>query len=83
VEVALSEEESAALQQALRSYLSDLRMEISDTEDREWKEGLRRERTVLEDVVSKLEAARGSSTLRDQEGREVVRIVSLWWTEDE
>lgn len=82
MEVALTEEESAALQQALRSYLSDLRMEISDTEDREWKEGLRHEREVLEEVVSKLEASRGSSELRDAEGREVVRVVSFWWNDD-
>jgi hypothetical protein len=83
VEVTLTQEESSALQRALKTYLSDLRMEISDTEDRSWKEGLRHERSVLEDVVAKLDGARGESDLRDDQGREVVRLITLWWTDDE
>ena len=83
MEVVLTEEESAALQDALRSYLSDLRMEIADTDDRRFRDGLKRERTVLESVVEKLDANRGSSDLRDDQGREVIRLVTWWWTEDE
>ncbi len=83
MEVALTEEESAALQDALRSYLSDLRMEIADTDDRRFRDGLKRERTVLESVVEKLDANRGSSDLRDEQGREVIRLVTWWWTEDD
>lgn len=82
MEVALNEEESAALQRALRTYLSDLRMEIGQTDDRHFRDNLKHERTVLEDVVTKLGSAKGSSELRDEGGREVVRVVSLWWTDE-
>jgi hypothetical protein len=80
VDVTLNEEESAALQGALQTYLSDLRSEIADTDDRRYKEDLRHERSVLEDVVARLEATRGRSELRDQQGREVVRVITLWWS---
>ena len=82
MDVALTEEESSALQQALRTYLSELQMEIADTDDHDFKNGLKHERTVLESVVGRLDATRGASEMRDGEGREVVRLVTLWWTEE-
>jgi len=81
MEVTLTTEESGALHQALRTYLSDLRMEIGDTHDRKFREGLREERATLEQVVAKLDAACVGTELRDEEGREVVRLVTLWWSD--
>ena len=83
MDVALNEEESAALQTALHSYLADLRMEIAGTDDRGFRGELKHERAALESIVQKLEAARGESQLRDDAGREVVRVVSMWWTTTE
>ena len=78
MDVALSEQESTALQQALRSYLSDLRMEIVDTDNAEFKRGLRSERELLEGVVARLDTASKDSAERDAEGRVVVRLVCVW-----
>lgn len=80
MDVELTEEESSALRNALRSYLSDLQMEIADTDDRRFKDGLKHERTVLEATMEKLESAREASELRDDQGRETVRVV-MWWSE--
>jgi hypothetical protein len=81
VDVTLNEEESAVLQRALQTYLSELRSEISDTDDRKFKDGLKHEREVLERVAETLAATKGRSELRDSEGREVVRIITYWWAE--
>jgi hypothetical protein len=77
MEIELTSTETQALQQALRSYLSDLRMEIVDTDDPGYKRGLRDERAALEAVLAKLfdAAAAGDG---DPEGRSVVRIVAVW-----
>ena len=80
MDVELTEEESSALRNALRTYLADLRMEIADTDDRRFKDGLKHERSVLEATMSKLESAREASELRDTEGRSTVRVV-MWWVE--
>jgi len=82
LEVALNEEESAALQSALRTYLSDLRMEIADTDKRKFKDGLRHEREVLNGVVDKLDAALAESAVAGSDGRSVVRVISIWWSDD-
>jgi hypothetical protein len=82
VDVTLNEEESAVLQQALQTYLSELRSEISDTDDRKFKAGLQHEREVLERVAETLAATKGRSELRDSQGREVVRVVTYWWVEE-
>jgi hypothetical protein len=81
VDVTLKEEESAVLQRALQTYLSELRSEISDTDDRQFKAGLKHEREVLERVAETLAATKGQSELRDSQGREVVRVVTYWWAE--
>jgi hypothetical protein len=74
VDVALTEEESAALQQALRSYLSELRSEISQTDNARFRATLKHEREVLESVVTKLDAVYPEPT-----GNDVI-LVHLWWT---
>lgn len=75
MEITLSEEESATLQKALRSYLSDLGPEISNTDNHRYKDGLKHERTVLEAAMAKLDHAARVPT-----GNEVI-VVHLWWTE--
>jgi hypothetical protein len=94
MDVELSEEESEAVQTALRSYLSDLRMEITDTDNPEYKRALRDERTMLEKAIEKLSGASvmagqtagaPSSALAEDEQadgettRPVLRVVRLWW----
>jgi len=80
VDVTWSEEESSALQKALSSYLSDLRMEITDTDNPSYRRELRHERELLEGAVTKLDEARASSDARDEQGRVVVRLVTVWAT---
>ena len=57
MEIHLSPEESDALRSSLRTYISDLRMEIADTDNPEFRRVLRGERSVLESVLSRLEDA--------------------------
>ncbi|HEX7094578.1 MAG TPA: hypothetical protein VF183_01755 [Acidimicrobiales bacterium] len=78
MDVELTVEESNALENALRTYCSDLRMEIADTDNAEYRRGLREERALLESVIAKLDRAAASSTERDVEGRTVVRVVGVW-----
>jgi 3-oxoacyl-ACP reductase-like protein len=79
VEVELTAEESDALRQALQSYLSDLRMEITNTDNASYKHELRDERAALESVAQKLTDAAASTEERDTEGRAVIRFVAVWF----
>ena len=47
IQLDLDREETALLAEALTSYLSDLRMEIADTDRQEFREGLKRKKQVL------------------------------------
>jgi hypothetical protein len=76
--VELTVEESNALRQAVERYCSDLRMEIVDTDNPEFRRGLRTERSLLESVLAKLDAGVAGSDERDSDGRVVVRVVSVW-----
>jgi hypothetical protein len=78
MEIEFTAEESAALQKALRSYNSDLRMEISGTDNPGYRSDLRAERATLDAVIEKLDVAAKESTQRDAEGRVVIRMVSVW-----
>jgi hypothetical protein len=75
VAVELSTEESAAVRKALAEYLGELRMEISNTDNAEFRRGLQAERTALESALSKLDGA-----AREQGGEtdEVVVITLAW-----
>lgn len=53
----LSDVEAATLRDALDSYLSDLRMEIADTDRMDFREGLKERRKILEGLLQRLEAA--------------------------
>ena len=79
--VDLDHEESACMLAALRSYCSELRMEIVDTDNAEYKRGLRHERQVLEQTLRKLdEAAVQAGESRDDEGLTALRFVAVWTT---
>lgn len=84
MDVTLTGEESSAVAKALRTYLSDLRGEIADTDNPAYKRELRAEREALESAVAKLDglpsdgapaqAAPGSG------GQDAsVRVVRMWW----
>ena len=82
--VSLTVEESAAVRKALRSYLSDLRAEIADTDNPEYRRELREERAALEGAVDKLDqAGESGSTAEGGDAPHAVRIVELWWTTEE
>ncbi len=81
MEVALTGAESSVLQQALRSYLSELQSEIHHTDARPLRDELKHERETLEGVVSKLDEASRATELRDESGQGFVRLVSVWWSE--
>lgn len=51
----LSQEEASMLREILESYLSDLRMEISDTDKMSFREGLKKKEVFLKDVIQKLQ----------------------------
>lgn len=55
--VQLDQEEAVAVAAALRAYVADLRMEISDTERKAMRDGLKHEEQVLAEVAKRLEAA--------------------------
>lgn len=80
MEVVLDDEEATALRQVLRTYLSDLRMEIGATDDHHFRDGLKAERSVLEGVLAKLGPTE-DEVLPPGEAREVVGVVSLVWSE--
>ena len=77
----LDHEESACMLAALRSYCSELRMEIVDTDNAEYKRGLRHERQVLEQTLRKLdEAAVQAGESGDDDGLTALRFVAVWTT---
>jgi hypothetical protein len=78
MDVQLTLEESSALRHAHDSYLSDLRMEIRDTDNPGYRRDLRTERGALESIVTKLGQGAATSSERDAEGRVVVRFVGIW-----
>ncbi len=69
------------MQAALRTYLSDLRMEIRDTDNPGYKRGLRSEREALESALAKLDGGSHAGTTTPQAGDGgVVTVVRMWWT---
>ncbi|MBI5088004.1 MAG: hypothetical protein HZB15_03805 [Actinobacteria bacterium] len=92
MDVELTPDESEAVRKALRSYLSDLRMEITDTDNPEYRRTLRDERATLEAAVAKLsgqpltgesaDTAAHTETAEADAGAGVptLRVVRMWWT---
>jgi hypothetical protein len=64
-QITFTDEEAAILREALRSYVSDLRMEIADTDSMQFREDLKREEAVLQKLLQQLDpevAASGPSS---------------------
>jgi hypothetical protein len=78
MEIELTADESTAVQTALRRYVSDLRMEIVDTDNPMYKRSLQQERTALESALGKLDASAANDATTTPVG--TVRLVRLWWT---
>jgi len=57
VRIELSEADVATLKDVLDSYLSDLRMEIADTDRMDFREGLKDRKKVLEALLDRIGAA--------------------------
>jgi hypothetical protein len=53
--IELTEVQCAELQRLLESTLSDLSSEIADSDDAEYRDGLRDRRTILESVLFQLD----------------------------
>ncbi len=53
----LTEKEAALLKQSLELMLSDVRMEICDTDSGDFREGLKAEKAVLERTIAQPECA--------------------------
>ena len=50
----LSDDEASALREVLSSYLSDLRMEVADTEDFAMRERLKQTEALLKRLIAQL-----------------------------
>ena len=50
----LSREERELLDRIVTNYLSELRMEIADTDQLSFKENLRKEEDILNDLIKKI-----------------------------
>jgi predicted RNA binding protein with dsRBD fold (UPF0201 family) len=56
VQLTLTTEEAETLREVLDSYLSDLRMEIADTDAMEFREKLKEQEASLRKLLQRLEA---------------------------
>lgn len=54
-------EELAVLEDVIKEYLTELRMEIADTDDYEYRQNLKHKAEVLQAIVGKLEKAKVSA----------------------
>ena len=55
MQINLTAEEAAMLNEVLTGYLSDLRMEIADTDSMEFREGLKKMEVLLKRIIQDLE----------------------------
>jgi hypothetical protein len=89
LDVVLEPEETQTLLDVLRTYSSDLRMEIVDTDNPGYKRPLKHQREVIDTIVEKLKAAtnaahEGSPTdpktpaSHENIERVSLRIVAVW-----
>ena len=56
IRLGLTPNEATALKEVLSSYLSDLRMEIADTDSMTFREGLKQRELFLKRLIGELEA---------------------------
>ena len=64
IQLDLSPEESAILVAVLESYLSDLRMEIANTDRMEFRDSLKERKAVILKAVAALESSSGTARPR-------------------
>jgi len=55
-QITLTQEEAAALRGAFNSYVSDLRMEMADTESWQFRQNLKHEELLLKKLLEQLDA---------------------------
>jgi hypothetical protein len=79
MDIELTPEESAAVQAALRRYVSDLRMEIVDTDNPDYKRALREEREALQSALTKLDGQSERDSSTDDLAPDV-RVIRIWWS---
>jgi hypothetical protein len=60
--IELAPEEADVLAEVLSEYLSDLRMEISDTDSMDFRTQLKRKQALLKDVLAKIRNSRAGGT---------------------
>jgi len=56
----LTQAEAGTLREILHSFLSDLRMEIADTDSMSFREGLKRQEELLKKLLDQLDAVLAS-----------------------
>jgi hypothetical protein len=56
VQITLTQEEAAALRGVLSNYVSDLRMEVADTDSMQFREDLKRQEALLKKLLQQLDA---------------------------
>ena len=54
-QITLTQEEATQLREVLNSYLSDLRMEIADTDSMPFREDLKRREVLLKKLLQQLD----------------------------
>jgi len=59
IQIELTPTEAEVLKMVLESYLSDLRMEIADTDSKDFRDKLKARKMVLRKVVALINAGRG------------------------
>ena len=58
-QLTLTDQEAATLRRVLEQYVSDLRMEIADTDAMDFREQLKREEAFLKKLIEQLGTGRG------------------------
>ena len=59
-QITLNNEETLKLKVILESYLSDLRMEVADTDRKGYRDELKEEELFLKDLIERLTEQQGS-----------------------
>jgi hypothetical protein len=54
VQLTLTDTDAATLKKALETYVSDLRMEVADTDAQDFREGLKQEESVIRRLIELL-----------------------------
>ena len=67
-QITLSQDEATILREALSSYLSNLRMEIANTDSWQFRQNLRREEVLLKKLLEQLDAELASPEASPQPG---------------